>query len=148
MLKFWQKKQQDESSEVVLMRLSKEFKRALPIKHHWQWDERFRAVLLHVYKKDKGKIVKVLEKYFSDYWNILLDEEMPKEVQQQIQLFDGLRPEQLLFSADITTEGLLYCAWWPWQDGEKISIRIGLFTEKDEVKKQKHCEALLRKAFL
>lgn len=130
------------------MCLNKEFRRALAAKNDWCWDERFNAVLLHVNKNDKSKIVKILEKYFSDYWNILFDEEMPEAVQQQVQMFDGLRPEQLLFSTDITTGGFLYCAWWPWQDGEKISIRIGLFIEKGDLEKQQACEALLKQVFL
>lgn len=146
MLNFWRKKQENKNSSEALQRLSNEFQRSFSGKLTWQWDERFDTALLHVDRKNKEKVVKVLEKHFSDYWNILFDEEMPDSIQQQVQRFDGLRPEQLLFSTDMVNDKFLYCAWWPWQDGEKTSVRIGLFTNGDS--EQEEVNALLKQAFL
>lgn len=149
MLKFWQRKKQKQDSSYALQKLSKEFRRALSNnKTDWQWDERFNAVLLHVDKQNKGKVVRVLEKHFSDYWNILFDEEMPAAVQQQVKRFDGLRPEQLLFSMNTADQNYLYCAWWPWQDGEKTSIRIGLFADVYDEQQQSEIDQLLKQTFI
>ena len=38
----------------------------------------------------------------------------------------GLRPGQLLLCRDAADGGLLFALWWPWGDGTKVSVRIGI----------------------
>lgn len=110
----------------TLENLSDEFAHVFGKKIRWEWDERFHAVVAQIDNQQKEKVIAILEGYFSDYWNVLCEEELPEAVQQLIEQFDGLNPEQLLFSTDTREAGFLYCAWWPWKNGENISIRIAL----------------------
>jgi hypothetical protein len=42
----------------------------------------------------------------------------------------GLMAGQILFTSDPNRGVVLFCAWWPWGNGEKISIRIGLWSKQ------------------
>lgn len=117
-------KHRKDSNKPTLENLSLAFAAALPESLNWQWDSRFETVLLHIDSLQQEKVIQVLENYFSDYWNILCEEELPENVQELIVHFDGFNPEQLLFSTDTRQSDFVYCAWWPWKDGKNISIRI------------------------
>lgn len=134
----WRKYKQDPSKS-LLENLSLEFAHAFNEPLEWQWDERFAAVLLHVDDQQKDKVVKILEGYLSDYWNILSDEKLPAPVKDLFRSFDGMHPEQLLFSSDTEQKEFLYCAWWPWKNGEKTSLRIALYMKDtpDNIKQQR-----------
>ena len=41
----------------------------------------------------------------------------------------GLMAGQILFTSDPNRGVVLFCAWWPWGNGEKISIRVGLWSK-------------------
>ncbi len=127
MLSRWCKKYKHDPSKSMLENLSLEFAHTFKHELEWQWDERYNAVLLHVDDKQKDKVVRILEGYFSDYWNILSDEELPAPVKTLIHFFEGMDPEQLLFSTDTREKEFLYCAWWPWKNGEKTSLRIAIY---------------------
>lgn len=127
MLSWWRKKYKRDKKKSTLENLSLEFAAVLGGDIQWQWDARFDAVLLHIEDQQKEKVIRILESYFSDYWNILCAEELPEPVQKLILHFDGMNPEQLLFSTDTREAEFLYCAWWPWQDGKNTSIRIALY---------------------
>ena len=139
MLSRWCKKYKRDPSKSMLENLSLEFAHTFDDQLQWQWDERFAAVLLHINDKQKDKVVRILEGYFSDYWNILSDEKLPEPVQNLIQYFDGMQPEQLLFSTDTRKKEFLYCAWWPWKSGEQTSLRIALYLNNlpENIKQQR-----------
>lgn len=113
-----------DASKPVLENLAGELSAVLGGSPNWQWDDRLEAVLLQIDSRQKEKVIAVLESYFSDYWNVLCDEELPDNIQRLILHFDGMNPEQLLFSTDTREGDFLYCAWWPWKDGKTTSVRI------------------------
>lgn len=127
MFSFWKKKKQVPNNIQTLVSLGKEFKKAFANSLSWQWDERFETVLLHVTHEEKAKVAKILEKHFSDYWSVLFGEEVPEAVKELIEHLYGLRPEQLLFCTNVENDKFLYCAWWPWQTENKLSLRIAIY---------------------
>lgn len=143
MFGWWGKKYKRNLDKSLLENLSAEFSYVFGEKLQWQWDDRFHAVLAQIDSSQKEKVIGILESYFSDYWNVLCSEDLPMAVQKLILQFDGMNPEQLLFSTDTREAGFLYCAWWPWQDGENISIRIALHLDDlNEAAKLERVEAL------
>lgn len=119
------KKFKPDPCKSTLENLAGELIDTLGEKASFEWDERFETVLLQIDNRQKEKVITVLESYFSDYWNVLCAEELPAQIQRLMMHFDGLGPEQLLFSTDASDDGeFLYCAWWPWKDGKTTSVRI------------------------
>ena len=53
----------------------------------------------------------------------------PDVVKMVINYFGGLNSDQLLFTSNPEKDGLFLCAWWPWGNGETISIRLAVFSE-------------------
>ena len=92
----------------------------------WQWDERFNSVLAEFDAKQQEKVLALLSGHFTDYWYNTCIGEAPGAIQQVNERLGGLKPGQLFFSTDATEASFLYCAWWPWNLGKTISIRISL----------------------
>jgi hypothetical protein len=41
-----------------------------------------------------------------------------------------LRPGQLFFNTNPNQDAFVFCAWWPWGDGQTVSIRLAPFDKK------------------
>jgi len=91
----------------------------------WKWDSRFGAVLAEFGAGKKESIRAVLERYFRVTWDSSNVDKAPDIVREINSHLGGLRAGQMLFITDPNREPLIFCAWWPWGDGETISIRIG-----------------------
>lgn len=95
----------------------------------WEWDDRFRAALSPFRRSDSSKAHSLLEQSFGTGWRIDSIGAAAPAVLRVAEFFGGLRPGQELFvSAPGPAVGTCAC-WWPWGDGETISVRIALLTE-------------------
>lgn len=106
----------------------------------WEWDDRFEAVLAKCCSENHGDVQKAVADHLKNIWDSSGTQTPPDNVLNVIGHFGGLMPGQLLFTSDPSKQFLLCCAWWPWKDGETISVRIappsqqGLSkAEKDEL---------------
>jgi len=96
----------------------------------WNWDNRFEAFLAE-FSADKGDEFRaILERDFSKVWNSSNIREAPDIVQICNNNFGGLQSGQLLFTTDPSQDVFVCGAWWPWGDGETISLRIVLYTKE------------------
>lgn len=73
---------------------------------------------------DLDKVRSILEQYLSFTWNSSNIDSAPEIVQAVNNSFGSLREGQFLLSTDTDKDGCILCAWWPWGNGETISIRI------------------------
>jgi hypothetical protein len=90
----------------------------------WKWDNRFEAFLAE-FSADKGdEFRSILERDFSKVWNSSNIIEAPDIVEMCNNIFGGLQSGQLLFITDPSQDFLICGAWWPWGNGETISLRI------------------------
>ena len=106
--------------ENVCRELSRGFQGVLS----WQWDGRFEAVLAEFGADNKDSIRAILERYLSNIWDSSNIGYAP-DIVRTINIRVGkLRSGQLLFTSDPSQEALIFGAWWPWGDGQTISIRI------------------------
>jgi hypothetical protein len=83
-------------------------------------DDYFEAVI----KKDSvSKVVQILEGLLGKaVWPS--QNKVPKEAERTVKNLGGLRRDQMLFF--LNENGIsLFAMFWPWQDGERITIKMG-----------------------
>ena len=90
----------------------------------WKQDSRFGTVLAEFPVVDKEKVGAILQPYLGAVWDSANISKAPDSVQTVAKLFGGLRADQVLMSSDPDKGVCLYGAWWPWGDGQTISLRI------------------------
>lgn len=130
-------KNSDGMGEDELERLSIAFQEVFNDEElHWQWDERYSSVLAEFDSHHQEKVLAILGKHFTDYWYNSCISDAPSVVQGINDFLGGLKPGQMFFSTDTAKESFIYCAWWPWNVGKTISIRLSLVpTSSQEDKK-------------
>jgi hypothetical protein len=101
-----------------------EFVSALQGNVSWKWDDRFETALTECNVSNKDSIRIILERFLTSIWEGSNIDNAPDIVQTIVNKFGGLMPGQLLFTADTKQDDFLYGVWWPWGDGNKISIRV------------------------
>ena len=90
----------------------------------WKWDHRFEAFLAEFSADNGDEFRAILERDFNNVWDSSNIREAPDIVQMCNNNFGGLRSGQLLFTTDPSQDVFVCGAWWPWGDGETISLRI------------------------
>ena len=128
--------------EHLCKELSDEFRGVLS----WKWDDRFQTVLAEFKVDNKTLVHNALERRLDRIWDSSNIEKAPESVQTISSAFGGIMPGQLLFTSDPDGDALVFCAWWPWGNGETISIRLAPFYQKpsgsdgtEETQRLKEC---------
>ena len=95
----------------------------------WEWDDYFRAALSPLRRRDGSRAHSLLEATFGTGWSSDSIGAATPAVVRVAESFGGRRPGQELFvSAPGPEVGTCAC-WWPWGDGETISVRIALLAD-------------------
>jgi len=90
----------------------------------WNWDDRNQAVLSEFPAEQAEEVMSVLEKYFDTCWDEETIDYAPGKIRSVAKDLGDVRQGQRLFSSDPEQDALLLGAFWPWQNGEKISLRM------------------------
>lgn len=88
-------------------------------------DDRFIAALGEFFTSDAEEIEKVLKQHFSAEWDAGTMGTADQAVQDACNALGGIYEGQRFMAMNTDDGNLLFCAWWPWSNGAKISIRIG-----------------------
>ena len=96
----------------------------------WKWDSRFETILAEFAADNKERIRSSLEQYLAHTWDSSTVANAPASVQTVTNRLGGLMPGQLLFTSGPDQESFMFGAWWPWGDGQTISIRLAPAGEK------------------
>ncbi len=91
---------------------------------YWKWDERFGSLLAEFSVKNQDMIISILEKYFESKWDKKTIQNAPGFIKQNTYTFKDMKQGQFLFTSPVENEDLIFAAWWPWGDGESISVRV------------------------
>ncbi|MDH5737767.1 MAG: hypothetical protein OEZ23_05620 [Gammaproteobacteria bacterium] len=91
---------------------------------YWQWDNRFDTALAQFNITDESVIRAVLDRYLSVQWDSSAANSAPVNIQNVLSRLGGLKGGQLFWTSSAEADEYVYCAWWPWGNGEKISIRL------------------------
>lgn len=110
-----------------LKSISKIIKKLYSSASKWSYDERFNTVLLTLDPEtadtDKDKI----STCFQNIYDTETKNKASKPEQKLINSLSGINDSQMLFTSN-ENGIILYCAWWPWGDKSKVSLRMGLFS--------------------
>ncbi|MBU1344763.1 MAG: hypothetical protein KKE44_15180 [Proteobacteria bacterium] len=93
----------------------------------WKWDSRFETVLAEFSVKEKASVQKSIKTHMGTTWDDGNSGNAPETVKMIINCFGGMNPGQQLFTSDPEKDDIVLCAWWPWGNGQTISIRLGVF---------------------
>lgn len=91
----------------------------------WEWDSRFKTALAQINIKEKNAIEAILENYLGTAWDSDTINTAPEKVQRILARLGGLMSGQLFYAVGLAERGIVFCAWWPWGNGQTISIRLG-----------------------
>lgn len=106
----------------------------IPTTNPWAWDDRYNHALVVFDKDDLELILLPVALEFEQKWDFNTIESSSRLINDFIQSGFGLMPGQNFFVAsDDRARGLLlYATCWPWGDGDKYSLRVGLFSENPD----------------
>jgi len=90
----------------------------------WTWDNRFGALIAEFTKESQDKVISILSKHLTMKWDKKSIKKAPPIIKTNTELFGTLRRGQLFFTTDPETSDHIVAAWWPWGDGQSISVRI------------------------
>lgn len=113
----------------------------------WKWDGAFESVLAEFSATDQDQIRSVLEQKLSIVWDASIIDDAPQNILLVKEALGGLRSEQLLFTSNSNRNSFLIGAWWPWGNGETISIRIAPFHTDISDEDDARCTAAFKQAF-
>ena len=92
----------------------------------WTWDGRFSAVASSFAATDEAVIRASAQFAFPRGWTVKTLDTAPPELVAITQRTGGLRANQRLLGGDPVTCPALFGLWWPWGNGDKVTLRIGL----------------------
>jgi hypothetical protein len=117
----------------------------IPASNLWEWDEKYNHALVVFNKEDLELILLPITLEFEQTWDFATIENSSRLVSSFIESGFGLMPGQNLFIAadDNATGLLLYATCWPWGDGDKFSLRVGIFGEDPVVPNPQETKNLL-----
>jgi len=91
----------------------------------WKWEDRFQVILATFGVDNRDDIRTVLGRSLEITWDSSNIESASEAVSVINRNFGGIRSGLQLFTSDPSQEAFIFCAWWPWGNGETISIRLG-----------------------
>ena len=98
----------------------------LPTGWAWGWDGRFGAALLVIRPTVANQFQECLRRYFDQVWNHQMLTMLPPDVHGLVNLLDGIRAGQNVYTKNIEDSLTLWSSWWPWSGNSHISVRLGI----------------------
>ncbi len=94
---------------------------------YWNWDGRLQAAVVVVQRATNRIVNESLGRSFDDRWDIESIQNAPSYVREVVDALSGLRQRQFIYTSSPDAEGtVLYAAYWPWTNGNLISIRVSM----------------------
>jgi hypothetical protein len=94
----------------------------------WCWDKEFNLALTVIDRQDEIMIELPLVLEFDHKWDFATIDDAEAPVRNFFQAGFGVVPGQKVFTMDPVNGVVLFAAWWPWGDDERISLRLGLLS--------------------
>jgi len=94
----------------------------------WAWDEGKQLVVARLSARQARRCGKILGSLFLDRFGMRQLKKSPDPVRAIVEAYGGLRASQRVWIADVRRECGVFVFWWPWNDGENVSLRIGLYS--------------------
>ncbi len=92
----------------------------------WSWDPRLLCCTSSFTTEQEPQARKATQVALQQEWNTGSIVRGPQQLRDVVDRSGGLRQGQLALSTGPVNGLLVYGLWWPWGDGETVSLRVGL----------------------
>jgi hypothetical protein len=99
----------------------------------WDFDSRFNSLLIVFDRKWVDPMMRTLDDEFTEKWDSRSIKKASSAIKKLVKALYGIEPGQFIYSDENNDQDLaLYAAWWPWGNGDSVSLRISIYSpEKD-----------------
>ena len=115
----------------------------IPENSLWRWDKEFNLALAVIDCQDEIMVELPLTLEFSQKWDFTTINDADAPVRDYFQSGFGIVPGQKVFTMEPVNGVVLYAAWWPGGDDERISLRLGLVSVSDNKLENAEVKSLL-----
>jgi len=92
----------------------------------WSWDPRLLCCTSSFTTEQEPQAKKATTLALQQEWNAATIARGPQQLRDVVERSGGIRQGQLALSTGPVNNLLVYGLWWPWGDGETVSLRVGL----------------------
>ncbi len=92
----------------------------------WSWDSRFTCVASTIPAETTAKARVAASLALPHAWTERTLLQAPLEVRQIAEVSGGLRESQLVLASPSIGGIFAWGLWWPWRDGNTVSMRVGI----------------------
>lgn len=92
----------------------------------WSWDPRLLCITSSFTTEQEPQARTATQLALQHEWTSATIARAPQQLQEIIEGAGGIRQGQLALSTGPINGLLAYGLWWPWGDGETVSLRVGL----------------------
>jgi hypothetical protein len=92
----------------------------------WSWDPRLMCCTSSFTTEQEPQARKATGIALQHEWTTATLARGPQQLREVVDRSGGLRHGQLALSTGPVNGLLLFGLWWPWGDGETVSLRVGL----------------------
>lgn len=116
---------QSSSSHDRLFELLSQLRKAWP-GGGWSWDNRFMCVASTIPSETTAKARVAASIALPHAWTERTLPQAPIEVRQIAEITGGVRENQLVLASPAMGDIFAWGLWWPWRDGNTVSMRVGI----------------------
>jgi hypothetical protein len=99
----------------------------------WKWDERFGCALSQFDLADAPQAQEVLRSLLPQEYDEARIFDAPHSIQVAVSRTGWVRAEQLVYVGAPTSRIHPFALWWPWGDGQTISVRVGFSDPREQL---------------
>jgi hypothetical protein len=103
----------------------------IPSTSQWSWDNRLKTAMVVFDKGDMDVVYIPIAVEFDTQWDFKTIENSPPHFCEFFKRVFGIIPGQKIFASSDGSGTILFAVWWPWGDGNKISLRVGIYNVDD-----------------
>lgn len=92
----------------------------------WSWDPRLMCITSSFTTEQEPAARKATQVALQNEWTSATIVRAPQQLRDVGERAGGVRQGQLALSTGPINGLLVYGLWWPWGDGETVSLRVGL----------------------
>jgi len=92
----------------------------------WSWDPRLLCITSSFTTEQEQQARKAVQSALQNEWSASTIAHGPQQLRDVVERAGGVRQGQLALSTGPVNGLLVYGLWWPWGDGETVSLRVGL----------------------
>ena len=117
-------------NNIDLENVCRDFQAASKEMLSWKWDNRFGTALAEFSTAQQKSVLNFLESNLSMPWDGSSINQAPETLQAIAGRLGGLRMGQMLFASDSARDDFIFGVWWPWGNGQTISLRIAPYDKR------------------